>query len=78
MNEQPAATLDVLGFPCPIPVVRLSKLIETIPVGAIVEVLSDDEAANVDIPVWCRMKNHEYLGRTQTSRGPGHLVRRLS
>lgn len=78
MSEQPAATLDVLGLPCPMPVVRLSKTIGTVPVGSVVEVLSDDEAAKVDIPVWCRMKKHEYLGVKQTDRGPAHLVRRLS
>lgn len=69
-------TVDVLGRPCPIPVIRLSEAIQTVAVGAIVEVLSDDPAAKVDIPVWCRMKKHEYLGMAERDRGWAFQVRR--
>jgi len=36
-------------------------------------VLSDDPAAGVDVPAWCRMRAQEWLGVDGTS----HLVRRL-
>lgn len=48
--------IDVRGRPCPAPVIELAKAIEAADVGDVVEVLSDDPASEVDIPVWCRMK----------------------
>jgi cysteine desulfurase len=55
--------IDTLGLACPIPVIRLAEAIDTADPGTFFEVLSDDEGAKVDIPVWCRMKHHEFLGR---------------
>ena len=70
-------TLDVLGRRCPIPVIELAKHIGDVAVGEVVVVLADDEAARVDIPVWCRMKGHEYVGTEPAETGARHLVRRL-
>lgn len=70
-------TLDVLGRRCPIPVIELAKHIGDVAVGEVVTVLADDEAARVDIPVWCRMKGHEYVATEPAETGARHLVRRL-
>ena len=70
------AVIDALGQACPIPVIRLAREIETAALGAEFEVLSDDEGAKVDIPVWCRMKHHEFLGRWDRERGWAFLVRK--
>ena len=70
-------TLDLLGRRCPIPVIELAKHIEQVDVGQVVAVVADDEAARVDIPVWCRMKGHEYVGSEPAESGARHLVRRL-
>ena len=69
--------IDTLGRRCPIPVIELAKHIADVEVGEVVAVLSDDEAARVDIPVWCRMKGHEYAGASPEEHGTRHLVRRL-
>jgi cysteine desulfurase len=71
-------TLDTLGRRCPVPVIELARHIGDVDVGGVVAVLSDDEAARVDIPVWCRMKGHEYAGAEPAEHGTLHLVRRLS
>lgn len=68
--------IDTLGRRCPIPVIELAKHIADVEVGEVVAVLSDDEAARVDIPVWCRMKGHEYAGAEPAASGTRHLVRR--
>ena len=68
-----ALTIDTLGRRCPIPVIELAKHIADVEVGEVVEVLADDEAARVDIPVWCRMKGQEYVG----SEGTAYYVRRV-
>jgi cysteine desulfurase len=67
--------VDALGTACPIPLILLARAVEEAPPGALVEVLADDEAARVDIPVWCRMKRHAFLGREDRSRGWAFLVR---
>ncbi|AQU69087.1 aminotransferase class V-fold PLP-dependent enzyme [Streptomyces niveus] len=66
--------VDALGKLCPIPVIELAKVIGDVPVGGTVTVLSDDEAARLDIPAWCEMRGHEYGGRN----GTAFLVRRLA
>ncbi|TDC69596.1 cysteine desulfurase/sulfurtransferase TusA family protein [Streptomyces hainanensis] len=55
-------TVDSLGRLCPIPVIELAKAIGRVPVGGVVTVLADDEAARLDIPAWCAMRGQEYLG----------------
>ena len=70
----PAVTVDALGRRCPIPVIELAKHIDDVAVGEVVAVLADDEAARVDISVWCRMKGQEYVG----SEGTAYYVRRLT
>jgi cysteine desulfurase len=65
--------LDTLGKRCPIPVIELAKRIGEVRPGGLVTVLSDDEAARLDIPAWCEMTGHVYEGEP----GPGrYLVRR--
>jgi cysteine desulfurase len=61
--------IDTLGLACPIPVIRLAEAIDAAGPGTFFEVLSDDEGAKVDIPVWCRMKHHEFLGREDRAGG---------
>ena len=81
---QPGAlVLDTLGRRCPIPVIELAKHFAGVPVGGLVAVLSDDEAARLDIPAWCEMRGQRYAGEAPSeSYGPGggtaYLVRRLS
>ncbi|SED85744.1 cysteine desulfurase [Streptomyces sp. 2131.1] len=70
--------VDALGKRCPIPVIELAKVIGGVPVGGTVTVLSDDEAARLDIPAWCAMREQEYVGEEPADRGAAYVVRRLS
>jgi tRNA 2-thiouridine synthesizing protein A len=70
VSTPPAATVvDCLGMACPIPVVRLAKAVAGVEVGAAVELLADDPGAKVDIPVWCRLKDQEFLGLKERPAG---------
>ncbi|WP_031520835.1 cysteine desulfurase/sulfurtransferase TusA family protein [Streptomyces sp. NRRL F-5123] len=75
---EPAADLvvDSLGKRCPIPVIELAKVIDRVPVGGTVTVLSDDEAAALDIPAWCTMRSQDYLGPRPAPKGTAYVVRR--
>ncbi|NED14691.1 cysteine desulfurase/sulfurtransferase TusA family protein [Streptomyces sp. SID9124] len=70
--------VDALGKRCPVPVIELAKVIGGVPVGGTVTVLSDDEAARLDIPAWCDMREQEYVGEEPADRGAAYVVRRLS
>jgi cysteine desulfurase len=75
---EPGAGLlvDSLGKLCPIPVIELAKVIGDVPVGGLITVLSDDEAARLDIPAWCAMREQEYVGERPVGRGTAYIVRR--
>ncbi|WP_327259366.1 cysteine desulfurase/sulfurtransferase TusA family protein [Streptomyces sp. NBC_01240] len=70
--------VDALGKRCPIPVIDLAKVIGEVPPGGTVTVLSDDEAARLDIPAWCAMREQEYVGEEPADRGSAYVVRRLT
>ncbi len=70
--------VDSLGKRCPIPVIELAKVIAEVPVGGLVRVLSDDEAARLDIPAWCEMRGQEYVGEEPAEQGTAYLIRRVS
>ena len=76
---EPVRTVDTLGRRCPAPVIELAREIGSVPVGEVVALLSDDEAARHDVPAWCGMRGHEYVGSRPLPGGHGsaHLVRRL-
>ena len=70
-------TVDCLGRPCPIPVIELARALPDVAIGELIEVLSDDPAAALDIPAWCRMRQQEYVGATALETGAAYRVRRL-
>ncbi|SFM40406.1 cysteine desulfurase [Streptomyces sp. cf124] len=76
--REDALVVDALGRRCPIPVIELAKVIGDVPVGGTVRVLSDDEAARLDIPAWCEMRGQEYVGEEPAERGSAYVVRRVS
>jgi tRNA 2-thiouridine synthesizing protein A len=73
---EPDDVVDCRGQRCPLPVIELSRRLVMLPVGAVLRVLSDDPAAASDIPAWCRMRRHEYLGASVVENSPAFDVRR--
>jgi len=70
--------LDCRGKRCPLPVIELARRIGQVGIGEIVGVLADDPAARVDVPAWCRMREHQYAGESSGPDGvPCYAVRRL-
>jgi len=54
--------LDTLGYFCPIPIIMTSKKIKQLPLGQVLEVMSDDEGIKKDMPAWCETTGHLMLG----------------
>jgi cysteine desulfurase len=76
VNDDVALTLDTRGKLCPIPIIELARRIKDVDVGDVVAVLSDDPAARADVPAWCRMRGHDYLGEHPTDNATAYLIRR--
>jgi len=60
----PEATdvVDARGERCPLPVIRLARLVRDDPRPRVVTVLATDPAAAHDVPAWCRMRGHRFAG----------------
>lgn len=50
--------LDCRGQLCPQPVIELARAVRDVPSGTVIRIETDDPAAAVDIPAWCRMRGH--------------------
>lgn len=66
-------------MPCPLPVIELAKHLSDVAVGDLIAVASDDVAARIDVPAWCRMRGQEYAGEGVADDGvPVYRVLRTS
>jgi tRNA 2-thiouridine synthesizing protein A len=71
--------LDCRGQVCPAPIIDLARHIGDVEVGGLVGVVATDAAARFDVPAWCRMTGHEYVGEQSADDGvPRFVVRRGS
>jgi TusA-related sulfurtransferase len=55
------AVVDARGQRCPLPVIRLARVVQDDPELRAVTVLATDPAAAHDIPAWCRMRGHRFV-----------------
>ena len=60
--------MDLMGLPCPMPVVKVSKGIKEIQVGQVIEALTTDPGALADFQDWARTSGNEIL---KTEQGDG-------
>ena len=76
-GQRTPPALDCRGRRCPLPIVELARHIGDVAVGDTVELAADDPAARLDVPAWCRMRGHDYLGESAAADGvPVYTVRR--
>ncbi|MEU9352563.1 sulfurtransferase TusA family protein [Streptomyces griseoloalbus] len=55
-------TVDGTGLLCVTLLLRLRKEIDGAEPGTVVHVVATDPAAPLDLPAWCHMTGHHYLG----------------
>ena len=53
--------LDTRGLLCPLPVLKLQKLINSIDQKGKIKLITDDPAAIVDVPHFCNEQGHQIL-----------------
>lgn len=57
----PVIDLDCRGMLCPMPVIKLAGAAQNAEPGTVVRLQTDDPAARIDVPAWCRMRRHELV-----------------
>ena len=70
-------TLDLEGLLCPMPVVKMSKAMKEVPVGAIVEATATDPGVLADIPAWARTSGNELIKMEREGKLVRFYVRRV-
>ena len=66
--------LDCLGERCPRPIITLARAARGAAPGLVITLHTDDPAAIVDIPAWCRMRGHGCRRLDDDARGAVHEV----
>ena len=72
MESQPVIHVDARGLRCPLPVLRLRKMAEG-RTGRI-ELLTDDPAAEADVPAFARERGWQIVGRVVDGEGTRWLI----
>lgn len=68
--------IDARGSFCPGPMLELIRGVRSVPVGAVVAVLSGDPGSATDIPLWVKKAGHEYIGAFPEEGYTRFIVRR--
>ncbi len=71
-----AATADVRGLSCPMPVVKAKKAIGQVQPGEVIEILASDRGSVKDIPAWCQAAGHTLIRMDESDGVFRYLVRR--
>ncbi len=67
--------LDGGDLGCARLLVLLRDLVADLADGDVVHLTTSDPVAPIDLPVWCRMTGHTYLGPVVHDAGPTYAVR---
>ncbi|SCD32595.1 TusA-related sulfurtransferase [Streptomyces sp. BpilaLS-43] len=73
----PAITVDGTGMLCVTLLLKLRKEIDGAEPGTVVHVIATDPAAPLDLPAWCHMTGHHYLGAVPDPSGRSVYALRL-
>jgi len=53
--------LDVTGHKCPVPVLRVRRMLERLARGTILKVMATDPMTEIDFPHFCQESGHDLL-----------------
>ena len=73
----PDKTLDARGLKCPMPVVKTSQEIKSMPVGSVLQVLATDPGSMADIQAWAKSTGNELVKMEKVEKEFHFLIRRV-
>lgn len=68
--------LDVSGHKCPLPVLRLRRMMENVGTGELIELIATDPMTLIDIPNYCREAGHSLENVTEGAEYILYLVKK--
>ncbi|MFF2008262.1 sulfurtransferase TusA family protein [Streptomyces sp. NPDC058195] len=74
-RRAPDLVVDGTGLLCVTLLLRLRDRIAHAPAGTVVHIVATDPAAPLDLPAWCHMVGHTYLGPVSGGGPPVYAVR---
>lgn len=73
----PDLELDLRGLLCPMPMVKVSQNITSVPVGGVIRAVATDAGAMADIPAWAKSTGNELLQGEKVGSEYVFLVKRV-
>lgn len=64
----PDRVLDARRLLCPMPILKAEAAIREMEAAQILEVRATDPGLSRDLPAWCRVQGHRFLGIVQQGR----------
>lgn len=68
--------IDARGRRCPWGVVEAGKRFRELTSGTVLEIWSDDSVSATQVPAWCQLSGHVFLGEEGAEGYTRYLVRR--
>jgi TusA-related sulfurtransferase len=65
-NVKADVTTDVVYMMCPMHLLKLEEMMNTLEPGQVLEIMTDYDGALEDIPGWCEKTGNEFLGLEET------------
>lgn len=69
--------VDARGLICPLPVLKLGKVLRGVPVGTVITVWADDPIAIIDIPHFCLEAGHKLVSQSDEGAHQIYTIERL-
>ena len=54
--------IDLVGFKCPIPILKISKKIKQLSKGDTLSIVATDSMIKIDLPIFCNESNCRLIG----------------
>ena len=73
-SKQVSQVLDCIGLYCPMPVLKTRQEMDKLAAGEILEVLSDDPAAEEDLKAWAKRSGQKIINIEKIDEGIRFLI----
>lgn len=70
--------LDALGLLCPLPVLKARKRLIGMADNALLQLITDDPAAVIDVPHFCKESGHELLEQEKNGTQFTFVIKKVS
>ena len=70
--------LDALGLLCPLPVLKARKRLIGMADNALLQLVTDDPAAVIDVPHFCKESGHELLKQEKNGTHFTFVIKKVS